>query len=434
MPLFSSELTVSFCTLTGTDTKYVTCDVTTSTESWGFGIQTTAPNPVTFVTTDKNPAVVYSTIRTPNYGVSQEPKSNDNHASPTGTGDISNPAYNSQNPSKGVIESAQLPTSTPVTVAVQPTAVVINGNTIRDNPSDPTQVVIIAGQTFTIDPTRVIGADATIDRPSATGGIFIPNPTTTSLGGVPVVLSSSVAIIGTSTVTLGLPTPTTITISSQTITIGPSAITINSQTLTLPHLPSPTEIVVAGGELITAINHSLLIVHGTTFTLPASPTTSLITIDDDTLTLGPSGIVTAHNGALILSGTGTQFALVGGATITKVGASVVVIKEVTYTVGPGTGTTTTRVGGETITIGPGGVEVGTTLSLAWPFGPTTVLLPGGASSAAAATATGMSGGGSGSGSAVGGGKEEKDAASAGVRPWLVGVVVGLGIALGFGLV
>ncbi|KAK4157271.1 hypothetical protein C8A00DRAFT_40366 [Chaetomidium leptoderma] len=448
VPVEPPRLTISVCASTGTGTKYMTCEVTTTTESLGYGIQTSYTPSVVFLTTDKNPAVVFTSIRTPNYGVSQGPKSNDNHASPTdagGGGAISTPIYNSQDPPppQAVTDPEYRPTATPITVAVQPTAVVINGNTIRDNPAQPTQVVIIADQTFTIDPTRVVGAGATVDRPSATGGVYVPVPTSTNLGGIPVVISSSVAVIGGSSFTLNPTATTTATISGQTFTIGPSTIAGASQTLPLPTLPRPTEVVVAGGDLVTAIGRSVLVIHGTTLTYStggSDPTKStVLTIDgDDVLTLGPGG-VTAHGGSLTMGGShasspqDTQYALVGGATITKIGASVVVIRDVTYTVGPGSGTTTTVVGGQSVTIMPRGVEVGS-LTLGFPFGPTTVITPGAGAGSGAAAATSGGGGGAGGGTTGGGEDAEEDAASGGVRPWLVGVVWGVGVAVGVGVV
>ncbi|KAK4237749.1 hypothetical protein C8A03DRAFT_34273 [Achaetomium macrosporum] len=443
--------TISVCASTGTDSKYRTCDVTTTADSsysYGFGIQTSIVPAITFITTDKNPAVVFTTIKTPNYGVSQEAKTRDNHASPTANGAISTPVYNSQNPPpQSISDSAQRPppTPTPITVAVQPTAVVINGNTIRDNPAQQTQVVIIAGQTFTINPTQVIGAGTSIDRPSATGGVYQPTPTSTNLGGVPVVVSSSVAVIGDTTFTLG-PTPTTATVSGQTFTIGASTIAggPSSQTLLLPTLPSPTEVVVAGGDLITAIGSSVVVIHGTTltYTLSSTPTTTTLDYNNDNddgdnvvLTLGPGGVTV---GTTVIGGThassphDTQYALVGGATLTKIGASVVVVGGSTYTL-PGPTTVVVTVGGETVTIVPTGVEVGS-LTMRYPFGPTTVITPtpgagvgGGAS--AMATSTGVAGTGSGRS-----GQEEEEDVAGVVRPWLVGVVWAAGVAVGVGVV
>jgi hypothetical protein len=435
IPIEPPKLTISICASTGTDTEYKTCEVTTTTQSYQFGVQTSATPAVVFITTDKNPAVVFTNIDTPNYGVSQGPKTHDDHASPTNVGGGNNPppAYDDTTGGPQAITQPghRPPPSTPITVGVQPTAIVIDGNTIHDNPAQPTQVVIIADQTFTIDPTRVVGGGATIDRPAATGGIYVPTPTSTNLGGIPVVISSSVAVIGGSSFTLGGSSPTTATISGQTFTINPSNIAGASQTVAIHTLPRPTEVVVAGGDLITAIGRSVLVIHGTTITYfpsggggtPSPPTTLIV--DGETLTLGPGG-VTAHGGALTIGGSqassphDTQYALVGGATITKIGASVVVIRDVTYTVGPGTGTTTTLIGGESVTIAPGGVEVGT-LSLGFPFGVTTVITPGAGPTAGGAMAT------------AGAGDEEEDGVGA-VRPGLVGVGWGVGVALAVGVV
>ncbi|KAK3391000.1 hypothetical protein B0H63DRAFT_557871 [Podospora didyma] len=399
-PLSPPRMTISVCSSTGTNSKYVTCTVTTSTASFGYGIQTSETvrplptNTITFLTTDKNPAVIFKTIETPNYGVTEEPKTRDNHASPTsGPGPITTPAYNS--PVSSLAAHAAPPTS-PVTVVVQPTAVVINGNTITDNPIVKTQVVVISSQTFTIDPTRVIGAGATVDRPAATGGYYTPlpppPPTTTSLAGLAVVVSSSAAVIAGTTFKIE-DKPATVTVSGQTFTIGPSGIAAAGQTLAIPAAsPSPTEVVVVGGELITAIGQSVVVIKGTTITYGNSGASTATVIDQDTITLGPGGI-TAHDttiGGTTAKSTETQFAVVGGATITKIGPSVVVINNVTYTVGPGTGTTTTVIGNETITIQPSGVSV-STLSFDFPFGPgsgpTTTIVPSAAGAASSSQPT-----------------------------------------------
>lgn len=424
------RLTISVCTSTGTGTKYVTCDVTTTTESWSFGIKTTA-NPVVFITTDKNPAVVYSTIRTPDYGISRPATTRDSHVKPTQAGDISTPAYNSQGPAQGMSspspghQSVTTPVP-PITVGVQPSAVVIDGNTISDNPTAKTQVVVISSQTFTINPTQVIGAGTTINRPSATGGVFAPTPTSTNLAGLPVVISSSIAVVGGSTFTLS-PTATIATVSGRTVTIGPSTIAVSSQTMSLPTYPSPTEVVVAGGEVITAVGPSVVIIHGTTLTYETSlSTSSFTTIDDDVITFGPGGGVTAHD-TLTLGGPGaeageTEFAVVGGATITKIGASVVVIREVTYTVGPSADVITTVVGGETVAVGPDGVVVGGTMTMAYPFGPTMVITP-----------TPQQGAGGASASVTGGGDGddgEEDGAGGLTPPgreWVFGLVAAIGV-------
>ncbi|KAK4187082.1 hypothetical protein QBC35DRAFT_385635 [Podospora australis] len=439
------KFTVSVCTSTGTGSKAVTCDVSVSTSSWNYGFQSTirtAPSTITFLTTDKNPAVVYSTIKTPNYGVSQPPKTLSQYVTATNEGNNPGGVYNPGSGSGSGSGNNPLPMSqppapapSPITVGIKPTAVVINDNTIIDTPSKPTQVVVVSGETFTIDPTRVIGAGAIIDRPLATGGgVFIPTPTTTTVDGVPIFLSSSVAVIGSSTFTFTPQATSTVVavIDGRTFTVGPTAIAVASHTINLPTAPLPTEVVVVGGELVTAIGPTLAVIRGTTITYGGtSQGVMTTTVDDDIITLGPGG-VTVH-GTITLGGPGarpsaTEFAVAGGATLTKIGASVIVIKSTTYTIGPlvtgtagVTGTITTVVGGETITIMPDGVVV-STLSMGYPFGPTTVILPGAGVTAASSTAGATAGIGSGG---EGGEEGEEDAAGS-VRP---GVMAAVGWAL-----
>ncbi|KAK3323625.1 hypothetical protein B0T19DRAFT_401936 [Cercophora scortea] len=460
-PLSPPKFTISVCSSTGTGSKYVTCSVTVSTDSWGYGHQTSSFVPaatptVVLITTDKNPAVVYSTIKTPNYGVTTEPKTLDQHQSippdaPAASSSSSSPynsplpvynpdkssatpasntAKNTQAPTYNSVKNSPAPvydsvkspvqpgqavptpqpqqdhtTAKPVTVVVQPTAVVVNGNTITDNPSGASQVVVVSGETFTIGPTQIVGAGTTIDRPLVTGGVFPPTPTTTNLGGLDVVVSSSVAIIDGSSFTLG-PTTTMAIIGGQTVTIGPSGVVVSSQTLSIPQTrPSSTEVVVAGGDLITAIGQSVVVIQGTTITYGQSGSTTTTVVGGKTVTLGPSSTtvvggetitlgpagVTAHGttlGGSSAKTSETQFAIIGGATITEIGASVVVINGTTYTVGPGAGTTTTVVGNETITIGPSGVAM-STLSFTFPFGPTmtVTITPGATMEAPTATPT-----------------------------------------------
>ncbi|KAK4204896.1 hypothetical protein QBC40DRAFT_74518 [Triangularia verruculosa] len=438
------RLTISHCTSTGTGKEDTTCVVTTTTSDWAYAPNTSnVPNTVTFVTTDKNPAVVYTSMKPPNYGVTQPPRTQAHHESLTedgGGNPISTPSYGSEpnepgnnnnpnnpppNPNKPqpVEESrSATPTRPPVTVIIQPTAIVINDNTIKDNTTKKTQVVIVSGETFTIEPTRVVGADTTIDRVTATGGgvFYPPTPTTTSLRGVEVVLTSSLVLIGGSTYTLS-PTSTIAVVAGETFTIGPTAVAAGTQTFNLPAAPVPTEVVIVGGELVTAIGPSVAVISGTTITY--GPALSTTTIGDDVITFGPSGIV---SGTITIGGSAarpgeTQYVVAGGATITKVGASVVVVRTTTYTIGPesvggmGDRTITTTVGGEVITIGPSGVVVGTT-TMGFPFGPTVVITPGARASGGVAAATG----------AVQGGDEEDAAVGMGVsRGLMMAAVVGV---------
>lgn len=375
------RLTFSYCSSTGTGTKYVTCDTTTSmvyttaTATLEYGVGSLQPT-VIFITTDKNPAVVYTTIHTPDYGISRPgTRAQIDHSAAVDPGSITTPEMITQPNSQAIHDPGKTTAANPITIAVQPTGVVINSHTFTDNPSSRTQTVVVDGQTFIINPSQVIGGGAIVDRPTVTGGVFVPTPTSTNMGGLPVVVSSSVAVIDGTSFTLG-PTPTTAIVRGQTISVGPNGVAVGTQTIPVSVRSSSTEVVVAGGDLITAVGQSVIVIHDTTITFgPGS--SSVTVIGDDTITIGPSGVIVHGTtlGGPAAGMTDTQYEIVGGATITQVGASVIVINSVTYTVGPGADTKTTVVGGETITIGPSGVSV-STYSLSYPFGPTITITPG----------------------------------------------------------
>lgn len=419
---------------------------------------------ITFWTTDKNPAVVYSSEAPPAYGddgttMVQDHNTPDGDGAPTdvpqyekgtttvmqagttgynnagtaggntaaapggnaGSGDGSGAAGGGGGTGGGnggggggggavqtpppVVQQPS-PTSTAVTVIIQTTQIVINDQTFTDSPKSKTSTVVVGTDTFVINPSEVIGAGATVMRP-VLGGIFMPTATTTTIDGLKVVYTpvhspvanggSAVAIatIDGTVFTLS-PTPTTAVIRGQTITLGPAGIAFASQTVPIVTAAGSTESAVLGGEMITAIGNSVVVVHGTTITYGPgmSPITSVI--DGDTIVIGPSG-VTVHGVTLggTAAGAGaTTYEIVGGATITEIGGSAVVIEGTTYLIGAGAtgGATTTVIDGQTLTIGPSGVAM-SSYTFAQPYATSTVIEPGGTSSVVAPTTTAESRGG-----------------------------------------
>ncbi|KAL0472409.1 hypothetical protein QR685DRAFT_234949 [Neurospora intermedia] len=416
------KLTTCF-TITASGSGTRSCKLTVSTNSWGYGPQTSttiryAPT-VTFITTDKNPAVVYSPIQTPNYGVT-----NNITKSPRPTAvsvdPVDPPAYNTfdSNNSPGEVTK---PVPKPVTIIVKPTEVIIGSSTITDNPATKTYTVEVGGETFTVGPNQVIGGGATVTRPSTSkvGGvrgagagdiIYVPVPTSTKFNDLPIIVSSSVAVISTGSSTFTLPpTPTTVVVEGHTIGIGPSGIAIIDPkgnpiiaTVTLPPPREQTITIRPGsnnnnnepisttvdGVPITIISSSVAIIGAgtgsskSTLTFPASgssPTT--ITIDNNngsqhTLTLGPSGItltaalpssviatassvITIQTLSMSLlpsvtsispppSSPATEVVVVGGSLVTAIGRSMVVIHgtTITYTTLSSPLTTVITEGGE----------------------------------------------------------------------------------------
>ncbi|KAI4603654.1 hypothetical protein KJ359_003471 [Pestalotiopsis sp. 9143b] len=411
---------------------------------------------ITFWTTDKNPAVVYSSEAPPAYGddgttMVQDHNTPDGDGSPTdvpqyekgtttviqagttaydntgtvggntaaapggnvgsgggGGGDVGGGGSggNGEGGGGGAVQTPPpvvqqpSPTSTAVTVIIQTTQIVINDQTFTDSPKSKTSTVVVGTDTFVINPSEVIGAGATVMRP-VLGGIFMPTATTTTIDGLKVVYTpvhspvanggSAVAIatIDGTVFTLS-PMPTTAVIRGQTITLGPAGIAFASQTVPIVTAAGSTESAVLGGEMITAIGSSIVVVHGTTITYGPgmSPITSVV--DGDTIVIGPSG-VTVHGVTLggTAAGAGaTTYEIVGGATITEIGGSAVVIEGTTYLIGAGaTGSaTTTVIDGQTLTIGPSGVAM-SSYTFAQPYATSTVIEPGGTSSVVAPTAT-----------------------------------------------
>lgn len=604
-------LTTCFTITASGGSEIPTCTLTISTNSWGYGPQTStsirfAPT-VTYITTDKNPAVVYSPMQTPDYGATNE-FTNSPRPTAGGVDPVDPPVYNTFHTSNNGPKGEETkPAPKPVTVIVKPSEVVIGTSTIADNPTTKTQTVVVGGETFTVGPTRVVGGGATVTRPTSTsrggsgggagagaGVIYVPKPTSTKLNDLPIIISSSVAVIGTSSSTFTLPptpttvvvddhtvslgpggiaivdpkgnpviatvtipppprgdqaitigpdpapnngdqptktttvdglpitiisssiaiigvgpsssttlifpapgsSPTTITINNpnsngngngdqkHTLTLGPSGITLTApalpatgvittiQTLSIPlpsgaaQPPPKTEVIIAGGSLLTAIGQSVVVIYGTTitYTTLSSPLTTIID-NDETVVLDPkAGVIVTHNhpvagvpspggtaaGPMVTTIGGpsadpkeTEYGVVGGVTMTKVGASVVVVEGVTYTVGPDATVTTTVLGGgtgggqpQTVIIGPDGVVVGGpggTTTIQYPFdgdegSSTTVIFPGAEPAAASASATaGGDGRGVGEGEAKDGKDDDEDAGVAIKVMWSV-MMLGLGVA------
>lgn len=159
---------------------------------------------------------------------------------------------------------------------------------------------------------------------------------------------------------------TTVMVDQGTFTIGPSAVVGHGQTIQKP-APEPKnaavtqppvqEIIVAGGQALTAVGQSVMILHSTTYTYGPGEPEETVVVDDDTVRIGPSGIAVngmTFGGPAMAAGV-TKFEIIGGATITEIKPSLVIIEDETFTISPDMDRTTTVVNGQTLTIGPDGV-------------------------------------------------------------------------------
>ncbi|PNY28601.1 Uncharacterized protein TCAP_01468 [Tolypocladium capitatum] len=322
---------------------------------------------ITFITTDKNPSVVFPSEPVPAYTPAEGPDTlggnpdGGNHK----TADNGGGSY--PTPTPDTIRQGPQPT---FRVTARGNQVVINDKTFSDLGPGQTTVVAAAG-TFTIYPTVIVGEGATVRKPAPVGTVVsIATPTTGVLGGLAVTITGSEAIVGGATVTIPQRGTTTV-VNGRRVSVGPGTLVVGGDVLSFdPVMPAPeTDVLVNGGELLTAVGPSVVVMHSTTFTYgPGIPGMTEV-INGETISIGPLGIAVR---GMVMGGPSagvstTSYEIVGGVTISRIGPSIAVINGVTFTAGPGTHWTTTDIAGETFTIGPTGVIV-EGLTLAYPFG------------------------------------------------------------------
>ena len=325
----------------------------------------------TFFITSKNPTVVFPPEKTPDYGQeTQDPPGNPgNGHHPVDNGNLPAQTRPPSNPPQSAVQP-----STKVTITAEPTRVIIGDRTLSNLKPGATTKVTVGGVEYDINPSQIVQAGGhTVNRPGAGQALVVGSPITSVVDGIAVTVSGSRAIIGGYTYSIGS-TPSTEVVQGHTVVISPTGISFEGSNKGVSYQASPPEqtgIIVAGGEMMTAIGASVIVIHETTITYGPGIPPQTETVDDDTIVIGEGGVT--YRGLTISDlGKGeTRYDVVGGATLTRVGPSKIVIGDVTYTVGPGTGTTTTFVGGEDITIAPDGVTVAT-LTIPYPFGATVV--------------------------------------------------------------
>ena len=240
--------------------------------------------------------------------------------------------------------------------------VIINRHTYSNlGPGKTTIVTADNGGIFTIKPDSVVGEGATVNRPTPTG-----QPTPTHVGGLPVTVQPSNVIVGGGT--FPIPTATmTVTVNGKSVVIGPDSISVDGETYSFSR-PGQNNVVITGGELLTAIGASVVVLHSTTYTYgPGSSAFSKV-VNGDTVVIGPTG-VSVHGslmGGPAADATDTEYEIVGGATIGKIPPSNFVINSKTYAVGPNAETRTVVIGDQTMTLGPLGLVMAST-TMSYPF-------------------------------------------------------------------
>ena len=295
---------------------------------------------ITFYTTDKNPSVVFSTHPVPGFG----------------SGDDDDGSI-AKTRAPGLRGRPQ------VIVTAGPEEVTIGPSTVRGLKPGQTKTVVVGDESFTIFPTAVVGQGVTIEKPAPVTpkGAPPPSPTTAVLGDLLATASGSEVVIEGDTLTIPPHGGSMIT-QGETITFKPGTAIIGGNTLTWdPGNIEATDVLVLGGELITAAGPSELIVRSSTLTYGSDIKKSHTWVDRDQIILDSSGVVVQWRtlGGPNAGPDSTTYQVVGGVTVTQMGASLMVIDGKAYTVGRSADETiTTKIGNEVLTIGPDGIVIG----------------------------------------------------------------------------
>jgi hypothetical protein len=340
--------------------------------------------PTTYITTSKNPVTVFTTETPPAFPslpgsktdkVSITPSKG--HTDTAGWGLQPPPPYTVPDSttlpldqlltqSNGVAATPKLVTAvvSGVSMTVAPTQVIVGGHTVGNGA--PITTFTENDQTFTVNPSQIIGPGTVIDRPPINGGISIPTATPTVIAGVHVQLGPSAAVIGGTTYSIGAGAPErTAVVDGQTISIGPDGLGFAQTTVAPPALP--THVVVLDGQIISVIGSSKVVIEGSTFFYGPASSPQTNVFNGEMVTIGPSGV---SFGSSVLGGlanpSGTQLGVAGGLSVTEMGASIAIIGGTTFIAGPGATSTTAVINGKTITVDESGLTIGGA-TLPYPF-------------------------------------------------------------------
>ncbi|EHK43505.1 hypothetical protein TRIATDRAFT_85690 [Trichoderma atroviride IMI 206040] len=313
---------------------------------------------ITFITTDKNPAVVFSPEPTPDYSPTWI----------TGIGegvhktiDVINSPPTDTPISNNLIESVKRPPAPTFQVTAGGDQVIINEETISGLKPSQTTTITVGTDVFTILPTAVVGFGSTVTKP-APQEISTPTSAITSgvLGGIPVIISGTKAVVDGTTLSIS-PQMATTTINGHKVALGTGTIAIDHETLVFQNpSPRPTHEIITGGEMITVIGSSIVVLHSTTITYGANIALKQTTFNGETISIGPRGI-SFHGttlGGPSANSTNTEYEIVGGVTVGKLLPSLVVVNGETYSInkdGDLKNMETTIIANQTITIGPEGL-------------------------------------------------------------------------------
>lgn len=331
---------------------------------------------ITFITTDKNPAVVFSPEPTPDFSPSWITGIGDGvHKTP----DVIDSLPTDTPVSNNLVESVKRPPAPTFQVTAGGDQVIINEKTISGLKPSQTTTITVGNDVFTIFPTAVVGLGSTVTKP-APQETSTPTSAITSgiLGGVPVIISGTKAVVDGTTLSIS-PQMATTTINGHKVALGTGTIAVGHETLVFQNpSPRPTHEIITGGEMITAIGSSIIVLHSTTITYGAKIAPKQTTINGEIISIGPRGI-SFHGttlGGPSANSTNTEYEIVGGVTVGKLLPSLVVVNGATYSInkdGDLNNLETTIIANQTITIGPNGLIL-SSQTLTYPGSSVTAIL------------------------------------------------------------
>ncbi|KAG5991483.1 hypothetical protein E4U52_003581 [Claviceps spartinae] len=285
---------------------------------------------VTFVTTDKNPLVMFSTLRWPSYGRSDAYPEPIVHktAPPVQTAPSETEPEPVPVPWPGTTPDNNVQPQPTFHITVNGDQVIIDTQTFSPK-SGVVEVVTVDGGIFTIGPTVVAGEGGVITKPPPAPTAFTAStPTSGVVEGLNVYVSGTEITIDGRVMTIPLYSTTTM-IDGRNVVVSPNRITVGTNIFTFNLTqPAPEPVVaVDGGQILTVIGKSVVVLHQTTLTYGPDIAPLTEVIQDDTITIGPLGVF-VHG--MMIGGPNagvndTRLEIVGGATITRIAPSILII-------------------------------------------------------------------------------------------------------------
>ena len=265
-----------------------------------------------------------------------------------------NPAEsNGKGDPPAIIWTPDITTVNNVPVSISPNGVVVGVHTIPRG-AGPTMVTV-NGQSFTIEPSRIVAAGTTLPLPIA----HHQPATSLKAGNIPIILRPNNAVIASKTYDVEI-SPTTIVHNGETFVLGPSKLVATHTTVNLPDASSDPAIVTAGGEAFSVFPGQLE-APGITVAIPRNPQPSQFVHRGQTFTVNPSQLIVPHKTfSLPSSITPAPLAITADGVVISLGPSAAIMGSQTYSLTPGQTPTSIVFEGQTISLGPQGLGLSRT--------------------------------------------------------------------------